>query len=100
MDALRLCDVLEKHLLGKTWMIGDEYSICDMICFPWFRQLQVGYKHPSGVSAAAFLSIAEKFPNCVAWSDRIGQRPAVQRGLQVCDFVTMKAKPWLEETSC
>jgi len=43
MDTLRLCDVLDKHLEGKTYMVGEDYTIADMICFPWFQQLRVGY---------------------------------------------------------
>ena len=43
MDTLRLTDVLEKHLEGKQYMLGDDYSVVDMICFPWFHQLRTGY---------------------------------------------------------
>lgn len=43
MDTLRLTDVLEKHLEDKQYMLGDEYSVVDMICFPWFHQLRTGY---------------------------------------------------------
>ena len=45
MDSMRLADVLDKHLEGKLYMVNEEYSIVDMICFPWFQYLRNGYKH-------------------------------------------------------
>lgn len=45
MEAMRLADVLDKHLEGKSYMVNEEYSIVDMICFPWFQQFRSGYKH-------------------------------------------------------
>ncbi|KAJ3337600.1 hypothetical protein HDU93_000796 [Gonapodya sp. JEL0774] len=36
MEVLRLCDVLEHHLAdGRTYLLGDEYSIADIMIFPW-----------------------------------------------------------------
>lgn len=95
METQRLCSVLNQHLEGKTFMVGEEYSIADIMCYPWFRQLQVGYPTKSGMKAAEFLDI-KQYSNCVAWADRIWARPAVQRGVTVCSFNGV-AKPWLEE---
>ena len=44
MDVQRLCDVLDKHLAGRTYIVGEEYSIADIICFPWFNGLKSAYK--------------------------------------------------------
>jgi len=97
MEVQRLCSVLELHLTNRTYLVGEEYTIADVICFPWFRQLRVGYNHKSGITASKFLSIEEKYPHVVAWADRIGAREAVVRGLQVCS--EGKGKPWLEPKS-
>jgi GST-like protein len=98
MEVQRLCDVLERHLKeGRTYMVGEEYTIADMALFPWFRQLLTGYNQPapSTITAKTFLSIEEKYPNCVAWANRISERPAVQRGIQVCGWSSPHTKPWL-----
>merc|ERR1719408_52396 len=57
MEVQRLCDVLNKHLEGKEWMVGNEYSIADMACMPWFYTLTRGYVHPNGIGAKDFLSV-------------------------------------------
>ena len=97
MDVLRITDVLEKHLDGKEWIVGGEYSLADIILFPWFSQLRTGYPHKSGIKANEFLGISEKFPNCNAWADRILARDAVKRGMQVCIWTSEHSKPWLHE---
>lgn len=48
MEVQRLCSVLDGHLSGKQYILGDEYSIADMAIFPWFNQLRTGYLHKSG----------------------------------------------------
>ena len=95
MEVQRLCSVLDQHLAKNAYLAGDEYSIADMVCFPWFNQLMTGYKHSSGVSAADFLSI-DKYTHAVAWAEKLKARPQVQRGLQVCHF-NGQGKPWLSE---
>lgn len=93
MEVQRLCSVLDQHLASREYMVGNEYSVADIMIFPWFNQLQIGYKHTSGVAAADFLSV-DKYTNVVAWAKRVSERPAVQRGLQVCHW-QHGAKPWL-----
>jgi GST-like protein len=97
MEVQRLCSVLDQHLAKNAYLAGEEYSIADMVVFPWFNQLQTGYKHPCGVSAADFLSI-DQYAHAVAWAEKIKARPAVQRGLQVC-HMNGQGKPWLAEKS-
>lgn len=62
--------VLEKRLEGREFMLG-EYSIADMISFPW-----VLIAKPLGASL-------EKFPNVTAWRGRIKERPAVRRAVDL-----------------
>ena len=94
MEVQRLCSVLDKHLEGRTFLVGDEYSIADMVSYPWFHALRIGYKHPSGIVANDLLSI-DQYKNAIAWADRIAERPAVKRGLLVCSGGV--GKPWLEK---
>lgn len=96
MESQRLADVLDKHLAGRNYMVGEQYTVADMACLPWARQMFVGYKHPSGTRAREFLS-ADKYKNIKSWIDRLCERPAVKRGLTVCS--TKGPKPWLTDTS-
>jgi len=92
MEVQRLCHVLDTHLKGRKYMIGDEYSIVDMAILPWFQQLRTGYNHKSGITANNFLSV-DQYTNAIAWADKILERPAVQKGKQV--FKDGIPKPWL-----
>lgn len=93
MEVQRLADVLDKHLEGRTYLVGDDITIADMACMPWAMQLFVGYNHKSGVGARQILS-ADKYKNLKAWVDRLSKRPAVERGLTVCKG---SPKPWLSK---
>ena len=95
MEVQRLCDVLERHLADKQWIVGGVYSLADMAIYPWFRQLQTGYPHKSGIKAAEFLNVAQ-YARLNEWAERIAAREPVKRGLQVCGWATPdKPKPWL-----
>jgi len=93
MEVQRLCDVLDKHLEGRQYVVGDHYTLADVLLFPWFHQLRVGYKHSSGIAAKEFLGV-DRYKNVNAWADRIFERPAVKRGITVCS--NGLGKPWLE----
>eukprot|EP00600_Ochromonadales_sp_CCMP1393_P008759 CAMPEP_0174970958 /NCGR_PEP_ID=MMETSP0004_2-20121128/9711_1 /TAXON_ID=420556 /ORGANISM="Ochromonas sp., Strain CCMP1393" /LENGTH=295 /DNA_ID=CAMNT_0016220825 /DNA_START=47 /DNA_END=934 /DNA_ORIENTATION=- len=94
MEVQRMCDVLDKHLATRTFLVGEEYTIADIMCFPWFNHLMTGYIHSSGITAKDFLKV-EKYTHAVAWWQRINERPAVVRGLQVCKGGSAHPKPWL-----
>eukprot|EP00286_Rhodomonas_abbreviata_P010839 CAMPEP_0181318652 /NCGR_PEP_ID=MMETSP1101-20121128/17123_1 /TAXON_ID=46948 /ORGANISM="Rhodomonas abbreviata, Strain Caron Lab Isolate" /LENGTH=287 /DNA_ID=CAMNT_0023426141 /DNA_START=99 /DNA_END=962 /DNA_ORIENTATION=+ len=94
MEVQRLCSVLDQHLATtNAFMVGDEYTIADMVIFPWYHQLTVGYTHASGVNAAAFLS-TDQYTHANAWADRLRARPQVMRGMKVTSGGV--GKPWLE----
>lgn len=96
MEVKRLLHVLELHLTGKTYMVGEEYTIADMALFPWAHQLRNGYVNPgTQIKAADFLSVEETYPAVMAWCDRIHERPAVQRGMTTCGWKSEHTKPWL-----
>eukprot|EP01134_Creolimax_fragrantissima_P004102 CFRG4102T1 len=87
METQRLTDVIEKHLADgeKEYLVGNEYTIADILCFPWFHQLRTSKHEPSGVAAKDFLS-TDQYKHTNAWADRILARPAVKRGMEVCGF--------------
>jgi len=75
-ESRRLLAVLDRHLEGKTWMLGDEYSIADIAMFPWVRNLVEFYKAGELVGIADFHNLNRVVAAFVA-------RPAVQAGLAI-----------------
>ena len=75
-ESRRLLRVLEEHLAGRTWMMGDTYSIADMAIFPWVRNL-IGF-----YGAGELVGIAE-YPSVSRTLERFLARPAVARGLTI-----------------
>lgn len=42
-ESKRLLKVIDQHLRGKEWMLGDEYSVADIAILPWLRNLNGFY---------------------------------------------------------
>ena len=75
-EAKRLLGVLDKHLEGRQWIMGDEYTIADIASFPWIRNLV-------GFYGAGELVGFDQFTNVKRVLDAFVARPAVQRGLAI-----------------
>lgn len=75
-ESKRLLGVLEQRLRGRSWIMGEQYTIADIAIFPWVRNL-VGY-----YGAGELVGFAD-FPNVQRVLDAFLARPAVQRGLSV-----------------
>ena len=75
-ESKRLLGVLEKHLEGRQWMMGDTYTIADIAIFPWVRNLV-------GFYGAGELVEFTSFPQVKRVLDAFVARPAVQRGLNI-----------------
>ena len=75
-EARRVLDVLNQRLEGRTWLMGDEYTIADIAAFPWVRNL-IGYYE------AGELVRIEEFPHVTRVLERFLARPAVVRGLAI-----------------
>ncbi|MDH0893849.1 MULTISPECIES: glutathione S-transferase N-terminal domain-containing protein [unclassified Pseudomonas] len=75
-ESARLLGVLDKHLQGRDWIMGDDYSIADIATFPWVRNL-------IGFYEAGELVEFERFANVRRVLDAFLARPAVQRGLSI-----------------
>ena len=69
-EARRLLVVLDRRL-GEADYLAEEYSVADIAVWPWVR-----------ATRAIELSL-EPFANIRRWSDAIGARPGVQRGVEV-----------------
>jgi GST-like protein len=66
-ELRRLYGVLDRRLEGCTYIVGEEYSIVDIACYPWI----VPYA-PHGQSLS-------EFPNLARWFASIAGRPATRR---------------------
>ena len=75
-EAKRLLGVLDKHLDGKAWMMGDQYTIADIAIFPWVRNLVGFYEAGDIVDFESFTQVRRVLDVFVA-------RPAVIRGLNI-----------------
>ena len=75
-ESRRLLGVLEQQLQGRSWIMGDDYSIADIAIWPWVRNLFGFYEAGDLVGQADFMQVQRVFAAFVA-------RPAVQRGLNI-----------------
>jgi GST-like protein len=75
-ESRRLLGVLDKHLAGREWIMGDEYTIADIASFPWINNLV-------GFYGARDLVDFDSFKHVPLWLERGLARPAVQRGLNI-----------------
>ena len=78
-ESKRLTRVLNQRLGETRWLAGDEYSMADIITFPWLR---TGSQPSPRFDDRGYIDLAE-YPNVKRWYDEIDARPAVQRGLAV-----------------
>ncbi|NET68186.1 MAG: glutathione S-transferase family protein [Moorea sp. SIO1G6] len=70
-ESRRLLEVLDQQLEGKTYILGDDFTIVDMATYPWARAYYWAKVSVDGLN------------NLQAWFDRIDARPATQRALEL-----------------
>ncbi|MDL2355930.1 MAG: glutathione S-transferase N-terminal domain-containing protein [Pseudomonadota bacterium] len=75
-EAKRLLGVLEGRLAGRSWIMGDDYSIADIATFPWVRNL-IGFYGAGGVVGI------NDYPHVLRVLAAFVARPAVARGLEI-----------------
>ncbi len=78
MEVKRQLDVLNRHLADNQYMCGDEYTIADMAIWPWYGAMSKGLLYQAG----EFIE-AHTYTNVIRWTDEIGERKPVKRGLMV-----------------
>src|SRR6185436_14522673 len=69
-EANRLYGVMNNRLYDRKYLAGNEYTIADMISYPWT------------VNAEAQGQDISKFKHFKRWFDEVGNRPAVKRGME------------------
>lgn len=65
-ETERCCRVLDERLTGREYLVGDQLSIADIICFPWTRVLR---GHDVDIT---------QFPRLEEWSARLAARPSAK----------------------
>ena len=75
-EAKRLLGVLERHLEGRSWMMGETYTIADIMIFPWVNVLNTFYAAADLVGLKDFTQVNRVLATFLA-------RPAVVRGLNI-----------------
>ncbi|WP_339526557.1 glutathione S-transferase N-terminal domain-containing protein [Pseudomonas sp. EA_35y_Pfl2_R111] len=73
-ESQRLLGVLDQRLQGRSWIMGEDYSIADIAVLPWVRNL-VGFYE------ASELVEFERFSNVQRVLQAFVARPAVIKGL-------------------
>ncbi len=69
-EVNRLFVVMNNRLYDRHYLAGDEYTIADMISYPWTVNWEgQGQK-------------IEEFPYFKRWFDELAARPGVQRGME------------------
>ncbi len=75
-EANRLYGVLNTRLHQSRYLAGDEYSIADMIAYPWSANWEGQGQD------------VEEFKHFKRWHEELAARPGVQRGMAVAPRVT------------
>ena len=70
-ETLRLYNVMDHRLEARDYLAAGQYTIADMACFPWVRTWK-----------AQSIPLAE-FPNVLDWYERLKQRPALRRAMDL-----------------
>ncbi len=80
-ESRRLLKVLDDRLEGKSWIMGNDYTIADISLLGWVRGLIYNYE-------AGDLVGYPNFKNVDRWLKVGLDRPAVQAGLNIPNFST------------
>ncbi|RYG30565.1 MAG: thiol:disulfide oxidoreductase, partial [Burkholderiales bacterium] len=70
-ETLRLYGVMDRRLEGRDYLAADQYTIADMACFPWVQTWK-----------AQEIPL-DQFANVQAWYNRLKERPALRRGMDL-----------------
>jgi GSH-dependent disulfide-bond oxidoreductase len=69
-EANRLYGVMNNRLYDRRYLAGDEYTIADMISYPWTVNWQAQGQD------------INEFKYFKRWFEEVGNRPAVKRGME------------------
>jgi len=68
-EAHRIYGVMNLGLFNKRYLAAGQYTIADMICYPWAS------------SWSSRKIDIDEFPNVKSWLTEIGERPAVKKAM-------------------
>jgi GST-like protein len=80
-EVHRLYGVMNLGLFNKRYLAAGEYTIADMICYPWaitWQSRNINF---------------DEFPNVKRWMDEIGERPAVKKAMSLGSSPDFKEDP-------
>lgn len=75
-EAKRLLAVLEQRLEGRSYIMGDGYTIADIAVWPWVRTL-------GGFYGAGEITGLDKLANVQRWFAVCSERPASKRAVSI-----------------
>lgn len=78
-EAQRLLKVMDTRLSQTNYIAGDDISIADFATMPWVVCLDKFYEAREPLHL-------ESFENVNLWTKKLLERPAVQKGMEVCPF--------------
>ena len=78
MEVKRQLDVLDRRLGECPYLAGDDYSIADIVTWPWYGALALGRLYDAG----EFLQV-QSYENVQRWAHAIDSRPAVRQGRRI-----------------
>jgi len=81
-EAWRHWKLLDQRLAGRTWMLGDRYTLLDMAVWGWARVV------PNALGDDAW----KQLPNVKRLLDNINARPAAQRAAAIKDRHAFKTE--------
>jgi len=84
-ESRRLLGVLEARLAARAWLMGEEFSMVDVACLGWVRNLVGHYGAGELVGWSAFKEVQR-------WLEAALTRPAVRRGLLIPATATATAR--------
>jgi len=70
-EVNRLLGVMNNRLYGRRYLGGNEYSIADIVSYPWSLNWQTLGQN------------IDEFKHLKRWLEDVGSRPAVKRGMEV-----------------
>ena len=84
-EVNRLYGVMNNRLYDRRYLAGDEYTIADMISYPW----TVGWERQG--------QDIDEFPYFKRWFEELGARPAVKAGMEAGSDMTVDTSKLTEE---
>jgi len=75
MEVKRHLDLLNNTLAERPYLAGDDYTVADIITWPWYGALAKGLLYEAG----EFLDVGS-YDHVQRWADSVAERPAAKRG--------------------